>query len=364
MMRYVCYWILALIPLLARAETTTGSGLLTLAGSGSDNRLNITLSATVSGLTATDTQTTTASGTLDIDLTAHPSTGATSAFTIHTGVISFSNVRFRPKVFFGPFPVGDPLADITAAGMKGMAFTPLPPGEATPTANGGTFDAALHRLRIQEGTLSGTITATDPPTPIDADFADTPVEGAGSGTGTIVVTPGAAGPTTRTCQVVVTLPVDFNNTQDIDGIPVTVRVVGRIRAVGTLEMPLNRWVEWSLAQGITTPAFELPILEGGPPAGLVWAIGHDPDVPAASLAPVFHAAETPTAQIQFPETGSRAPILLEQSTDLSPGSWVPVPAAALNAGQNPLPPGTSGPVVVTWPESSERVFLRLAASPP
>ena len=359
MMRHFCYGILALLPLLARAESTTGSGLLTLAGSGSDNRLNITLSATLGAFPASDTQTTTASGSLDIDLTADPSTGATTAFTIHTGLISFSNVRFRPKAF-GILDV----ADITAAGMKGMAFTPLPPGEATPTANGGTFDAALHRLRIQEGTLSGTITATDPPTPIDADFADTPVEGAGSGTGTIVVTPGAAGLTTRTCQVVVTLPVDFNNTQDIDGISVTVRVVGRIRAAGTIEMPLNRWVEWSLAQGISTPAFELPILAGGPPAGLVWAMGHDPDVPATALAPVFHPAETPTAQIHFPETGSRAPILLEQSTDLSPGSWVPVPAAALPAGENPLPPGTQGPITITWPDPTERVFLRLAASPP
>jgi hypothetical protein len=124
--------------------------------------------------------------------------------------------------------------------MGGTAYTPNPkPAPVTPNATGGTFDAALHRVVINRGTMTGAITATDPDTPVNADFASAPVEGAGIGTGTIVMVPGAADATHRTMQATITIPVDFTDTQDMSGTPVTIKVKGTIKAAGPVRIPLN-----------------------------------------------------------------------------------------------------------------------------
>jgi pimeloyl-ACP methyl ester carboxylesterase len=113
--------------------------------------------------------------------------------------------------------------------MRGIAFTPPPtPGPVTATANGGTFDATLHQIKINQGTIIGEITITG--TPINSSFVDNPVIGTGTGNGTVTMIPGASSPGQRTMQVTFEMPVDFTNNLDLDGTPVSVRVQGTIRA--------------------------------------------------------------------------------------------------------------------------------------
>jgi hypothetical protein len=221
----------------AQLAANTGSGTLTLVtGQSGINQLNITVSANASGVTATDSETTTVSGSITSSFDANPTTGATTAMTITGGNIAMTNMHFVLKAFFGLVTV----ADISTANMGGTAYTPPPvPAPATPTASGGTFDASLHRVVINRGTMTGAITYTDPDTPINEDFATAPVEGAGTGTGTITMAPGTADATHRTIQATVQIPVDFTDTQDMNGILVSIRVQGTIKAAGPVRIPLD-----------------------------------------------------------------------------------------------------------------------------
>ena len=225
-----------LLAIAAQLAANTGTGTLTLVTPQTGiNKLTITVGATASGLTASDTQTTNVTGTVTGSIDADPTTGATTAMTITGGNIAMSNMRFVLKAL-----IFITVADISTANMGGTAYTPDPkPAPVTPNATGGTFDAALHRVVINRGTLTGAITYSDPDTPVNADFASAPVEGAGIGTGTIVMVPGVADATHRTMQATITIPVDFTDTQDMSGTPVTIKVKGTIKAAGPVRIPLN-----------------------------------------------------------------------------------------------------------------------------
>jgi hypothetical protein len=219
-----------------RTLGTTGSGTLNLVtGQTGINRLTITVGATAGGFTASDTETTTVTGSINATFNANPASGATTAMTITGGSIAMTDMRFQLKALFIIT-----VADISTAGMRGTAYTPPPvPATVTATATGGTFDAALHRVLINQGTITGSITATNPPTPVNSNFATSPVEGAGVGTGTVTMVPGAFSANHRTMQVTIEMPVDFTDTQDLSGTPVSVRVQGTIRATGPVNLPLD-----------------------------------------------------------------------------------------------------------------------------
>lgn len=245
----------------ARLGANPGNGTLTLVTPQTGiNKLAITVSATSSGTTVSDTETTNVTGTVNGSVDADPATGATTAMTITGGDIAMSNMHFVLKAFFVIT-----VADISTANMGGTAYTPEPvPAPATPTATGGTFDAALHHVVINRGTMTGTVNTTTPPTPVNSDFATSPVEGAGTGTGTLTMVPGAADATHRTFQATVVLPVDFAQTQDMSGTPVTIKVKGTIKATGPVRIPLN-----ALAAPGFSPA------AGACPAGQVVTITGD-----------------------------------------------------------------------------------------
>ena len=209
-----------------------GGGTLNLVSDASYNKLQVTVG--IPSYSASNTQTTTVTGTVDVLADVDPATGATTALTLTGGNVAMSNMRFVIKVF-----LFFTAADVTTAGMAGTVYTPPPlPAPATPTATGGTFDAALHHLVINSGTLSGTA-GYPTASPVNVNFAESPIDGAGTGTGTITVVPGASGATHRTCQTTIVLPVDFTNTQDLNGTAVSVRVKGNVKAVGNILIPLN-----------------------------------------------------------------------------------------------------------------------------
>ena len=214
------------------ASAWPGGGTLNLVSDASYNKLQVTVG--IPSVLASNTQTTTVTGTIDILADVDPATGATTALTLTGGKVAMSNMHFvlYAYIFFKA-------ADITTAGMAGTVYTPPPlPAPATPTATGGTFDAALHHLVINSGTLSGTA-GYPTASPVNVNFADSPIDGAGTGTGTVTVVPGASSATHRTCQTTIVLPVDFTDTQDLNGTAVSVRVKGNVKAVGNILIPLN-----------------------------------------------------------------------------------------------------------------------------
>ena len=161
-----------------------------------------------------------------------------------------------------------------------------------------------------------------------------------------------------------TLPVDFTDTQDLDGVAVTVRVKGTIRATGTVPLQLGSgWVDWTLANNIFGAPFDQPLAPGGAPLGLAWAMGYDPAATAVALTPVMQAGVPPSARVRLGPAAARGPVLLEQSTALT-GTWQPVPPAAVSGGQNPLPAGAAGTVSVELSAPAGRRFIRVAALQP
>lgn len=346
-MKSLLILILAVAPSLANAYP--GTGTLNLTTGASDNKLQITISA--SGLS--DTQTTTVSGFINVSVDSNPQTGATTVFTIDGGNVAMSNMTFKMPRFF-------PLVTIKTADMKGSAFTAMPPGIVTATADGSTFDAAQHHVLINQGTITGDALGT----PINANFTAAPVEGPGSGTGTLTVAPGTSTSTHRDCTVTMLLPLDFTDTQDLDGTAVTVQVQGTIKATGIIPIPLNSWVDWTIDNDLTDAGFTNPTAPSNAPLGLAWAMGYEPDTPATMVTPVMVPGTTPAARLVLPASGSRAPLTLEQADSLTTDSWQKVPAAEVNGGQNPVPTGTSGTVTVQWINPAPKRFLRIKADQP
>ncbi len=210
-----------------RMLANPGGGTLNLVtGQPGFNTLNVTVSASAGGFSASDTKTTTATGSINVSFDADPATGATTAMTITGGAFQLTDMHFQLKAL-GFITV----ANITPANMGGTAFTPPPtPGPVTATTNGGTFDATLHKIEINQVTIIGEITITG--TPINSSFVDNPVIGTGTGDGTVTMIPGASIPGQRTMQVTFEMPVDFTNDLDLDGTPVSVKVQGTIKATG------------------------------------------------------------------------------------------------------------------------------------
>ncbi len=341
------------------AKALPGSGTLTLTpATTTENRLSVKITATASGMTASDTQYTNISGVLDIILNADPQNGATTVFTILGGNVAMTDMAFNLKAGFIS------VAKINTSGMKGTAFTAVPPGVVTPTGTGGTFNASQHRVRINEGAITGTVTIPfQPSTPINANFADSPVEGPGQGTGVLTVVLGTASATNRNCAVTMTLPVDFTDSQDLDGTPVSITVKGTIKATGTIPVPLSEWVEWTIANNLTGTPFGAVIAVGGAPLGLAWAMGFGPNATAVAVKPVMRAGAPPSALVRLGAAASRGTLLLEQSDALT-GSWQPVPPAAVSGGQNPLPVGTAGEITIQLSAPAGRRFVRVAAVQP
>jgi hypothetical protein len=235
---------------LAPAAAETASGALTLVpATASENRLTVTISATSGSLTASDSRTTNVSGNLDVTLDTNVDTGATSIFTIDGGNLAMTDMSFNLRAL-GFISV----AKINTTSMKGTAYTAIPPGVVTPTGTGGTFNADQHRLLINEGAITGELTIPgEPKVPIDENFSTSPVEGAGSGTGTLIVTPTTITRNRKFFAVTMTLPVDFTANQTISGTPVTIRVQGTIKATGTTSVLFPEEIAaWTFNTGMTS----------------------------------------------------------------------------------------------------------------
>ncbi len=204
----------------APASAQSAYGCLTLSAPDSThNRFTVT----ISGLLG-DSATGVVSGTLGVALDANASTGATSAFSIEGGNMTMRDMSFGGLTW-----------SINTTNLAGTAVTDSPPGAVSPTANGGTFRGALHRLIIHSGGIAGTVFTF----PVSKNFTRTsPLEGTGTRTGVLTVTPGSATSYHQLFNVVMTMPVDFTQQKDVSGRTIDIRVQGTLRATGTVAAPL------------------------------------------------------------------------------------------------------------------------------
>jgi fibronectin-binding autotransporter adhesin len=213
-----------------------GNGTLTLVPPATGvNRLNVTVTATSNGIPVSDTETTNVTGTISGSLNANATSGSTTQMSISGGNIQLSNMSFALRVLFVT------VANVNTAGLAGTAFTASPPAPVTPSANGGSFDSSLHRVLINAGTISGSALGEA----FSINMSAEPIEGAGSGTGTITMVAGTASSTQRTFNATVSIPVDFTDTRDLNGTPVSIRVQGTIRAAGPVQIPLFGPCNWT-----------------------------------------------------------------------------------------------------------------------
>ncbi len=222
---------------LAPASAQSAYGRLTLsAPDPTHNRFTVTISGALN-----DSDTSDVSGTLGVALDANAGTGATSAFFIDGGNLAMQDMSFSGVGW-----------SLNATNLAGTAVTDSPPGVVSPTAGGGTFSGALHRLIIHRGGIAGTVFTM----PVSETFTrSSPLEGNGTGTGVLTVTPGSATSYHQLFNVVMTMPVDFTQEEVVSGQTIYIRVQGTMRATGTVAAPLYTPQEiaaWTFNTGATS----------------------------------------------------------------------------------------------------------------
>jgi hypothetical protein len=343
-------FLIFLLPL--QAAEFAGSLALVPATS-SANRFTVRIDAVDpgTGLVATDTRTTNASGFIRTRMDVDAEAGKVRTLSFEGGDVALTDMNFNLRVL-----VFVTVATLNTSGLRGFPTTPLPPGPVDFAS--GAFEAANHDFTINQGTVTGAVVGQEEP--ISANFSESPVTGPGEGTGTVLLSPVSETATHRTFQATVELPVAIDQTSD-DGI--RIRVSGRLRAQGQIVVPKNPYLLWASAAGLGGLEFTTEI-RPGEAAGLLWAMGLQPGDSLTDHAPqiVTGPQGNPTALINFPAGGSAGLVTVEISNTLAVGSWAPAPPATLSSGANPLPPGTKGPVTLEL--SGSRGFVRLSATRP
>jgi hypothetical protein len=310
-MRFALFFVATLLlsaPLFAQQPNI---GNLTLVDEDGFNELDISISAA----NASDRDTTTLTGDMEVLLNIDHVSGTTDTMVINGADITASDLEFRLRLLF--FTV----AEIDAKGMKGSASTPDGIGPVDPVS--GEFDASDHTFTISEGTLTGDALGT----PIDNNVSDTPITGLGSGTGTVTLANPVEGANrVITYDVTVRLPIAFDDTLPTGdgGVEADVTVSGTIKAVGTafIVRPPT-YVEWAVEQGLATDSQALYSLSQGMPNELIHALGRSAaDVPSFPLVKSENGL-----RLNVGPNGQAAEVVIEYSEDMV--SWDPLPAVRL-----------------------------------
>lgn len=328
------------------AVAIPASTTLTLVNEPGFNILDITVSGP--NITTSQTQSTltgTVTATLDVD----NDLGQTSEMTLSDGVVAGSDFTASGNVIpFGTY-------DLNATNLAGNFFTFSPPGSVAPAT--GEFAASQHRFAINQGDVNGSAVGQT----IFTTFSEeNPFEGAGSGTGTVSLTPAGTTASGFLYQIVVVVPgVNVSDTITVGSTittTVTVTGTGTIKAAGTIEVPRSEFAAWALAQGIPGASINGDANHDGVPNGIAWAMGLGANDSATAVLPRVTDVSPPGFEIPCPAGGTKAPLTIQISDSL--GNWTNVPAVRCSAGVNPLPAGTAGTVWVSA-SGTPREFLRL-----
>ena len=306
------YSLLALFPFWLTAQEPN-VGTLTLVTDPVFNKFQVRIRATALGITATDTKTTTLTGTVGTRLNIDHINNTTDTMVVTSSNISASNLSFNLRSGFIS------VATFTTQGKKVALSTPLGIGPVTPAT--GAFDATLHAFAVNEGTLSGTALGS----PISLDFATSPLTGTGTGSGSVILSNRVEGPNRRiSYTVTVTVPALINNDLILNGNPVNIQITGTMRATGTIFVtrPIT-YDEWAIEQGVGPNRRDKFDLSPGISNGVLFAMGHD-----AVTAPEQLFTPDPDGNLELNVAEEpREEVLIRYSTDLM--TWIPIPPERL-----------------------------------
>ncbi|NNC88407.1 MAG: hypothetical protein HKN82_08120 [Akkermansiaceae bacterium] len=345
-MRKIVLILLILAAPLARAVPATATLELVDDPSGNFNSFDVTLRITVLFFTYQDTSTTGLSGTTEVRFDIDPATDTASEMTFVGGDLAGDPVAFELTV-----------ASLSSGPLGGTVFTTTPPGPVDPST--GTFDSTLHQFLINEGSLTGTAGGS----PVNVDFAASPAGGRGNGPGIVNLARTGTTATTAEYDVEFELPINTNEITNVNGTDVTIITAGRIKGAGSVSVPLNEYIAWTIENGIPGAPFAGDEDGDGIANGLLWGLGLAAAAnPAAHLPAVALAGGTPLATIDLPPGGTGAPLLVERANDPA-GPWTLAPTDATSLGSNPLPAGAAGPVTVSFP-AAPAGYTRLRVEAP
>lgn len=330
-----------------------GTSSLTLVSESGFNKLTITIDPQVSGIPVSlaSTSTTTLTGSLIAELDSDPLTGKTRELTLHDGRVNGTPLRFTKSVF----PFGK-IYDFLIEDISAAIFTLSPPGLVTLAT--GDFAADQHAFSIDQGHITGVVNVPgEDPVTIDQSFtSETAMQGTGSGTGSIILTPipSLEPELYRNFDVVLTMPVALDDTFADGDPPIRFTANGTIKATGKVQVALSDYLAWTMKHGIRGASGGDDSNHDGISNAMAWALGLD----ATQKADLFLLKPNPSVPSGFllstPPT--LAPIRVQCSTLL--GDWTDVPSARLSSGTNPIPAGSSGLITIA-PSEKPTEFLRL-----
>lgn len=227
------FGLLILVALAApvRADFTT-LDLTLVPATAQYNTMDLTLEVSVSGSgSVSDDDTSIIAGNVlaDITYTAPP-----AAYDADVTGLAFTGgrVTFSDVTFFLSFGI---LGSISADGtdLAGYPDTPVPPG----TVTAGQFPTEQHEVVMDEGSFevlgSGLVGGFLTPNPMTFDLNTTPLSGTTTGTGTLAVSAPVIVGNLATYDVMLTMPVAFDEEVYNDGtIAASIVASGMLRATG------------------------------------------------------------------------------------------------------------------------------------
>lgn len=313
------------------------------------NRLRITVDPQVGVpfVDLSDTQTTVLTGTMIAAFDFDPATGQVASMTLDGGRVNASDVTFSEsiRILFTTYSY-----EVSTSALSGTVFTPAPPAPLLdPTA--GTFDAADHGFRLDQGSMSGQALGN----PIALSVSpEEPFEGTGSGTGKITVSEEANSGDTTTYEFSIELPVSLDDSFDATDLTVGITASGTLKATGTIDLVIDPYAAWAAAEGIPGAPREGDTNADGVANAISWALGLGADENARPWLPV--ATPSGGFTLELPPGGTAVPLRIVSAPGLS--GWQPVPLERLSSGANPLPAGSSGSVIISSAGISSE-YLRL-----
>ncbi len=206
----VCGFLSIFAQLTSGQLTANGVPLTLVTSMGATNRMDLTLNA---GILGTDTKSSDFSGVFDVNFQlsrSAPNAYVIDQFTISGGSILATDVTFNL------------LVAVTGTGLGGVPSTVVAPSEVT----SGTFSASDHVFTLNQGTISAAGTSLD--------FATMPVTAPGSGTGFLAITQQTPLPGMDILEVMITLPVEVDETFDVENVPIFGTVPTRL--TGTMDL--------------------------------------------------------------------------------------------------------------------------------
>ena len=335
-------------------NATPVNGTLNLGEAAGENEITLALSA----FGFESVRTTVYSGVIDLELVLDLEADSVTGFQMIGGAVEATDVSF---LFESPFIFSQTVDTIDyralPKSLSGMEIL----------ANPGVFDATEHVFFFNEGrTVSdGTFG------PSESLVSDGPFDAAGTTTGTISLTRTQTVSSTITGgEIAIYYDADFSVSLDSTSFPdpedesTFIDTRGTVTAGGMIIVYLHPFYEWaseSFPEAGDALAFTADANGDGMADGISWALGQVAGF--QETVDLTFQNEEGQLQLILPESGTRAPVTIQTSQTLAPGSWVDVEGAAVSTGENPIPSGTTGPVTIS-PGSASAAYYRLWAIKP